>query len=370
MASRFSLHSSRKMKRNDRPRFVHLLLVRAVLLVLGPLILAQLSHAQIVNASLDGSVTDPSGAGIPEAAITARNVATGVAIKTKADATGNYLLPSLPPATYNLTVEKPGFKTTVISGVTLLVDQHARIDAQLQVGAVTTSVEVNGAAPLVETKTASVGTVIGEQEVRDLPLNLRRLTSLAELVPGTVDNQKLGYAVTPAGSSPFGTDVTYSAGGGRDSSNTLLLDGMESRAWSTGGFAQLPPPDAVQEFKIQTNIYAAAFGKTAGSTMNLVTKSGTNQLHGDVYEYLRNNDLDARNFFATNQTNPVTGAEIPGSARPEYRRNQFGFTLGGPIRKNKTFLFGYYDALREIKGLSLTNLAPRIPRKPGTSAAY
>jgi Carboxypeptidase regulatory-like domain len=365
MASQFSQHSLLKMKGDGRRRFVRLLLVRALPLVLGPFILAQLSHAQTVNASLDGSVTDPSGAGIPEATITALNVATGAAIKTKADATGNYLLPSLPPATYNLTVEKPGFKTTVISGVTLLVDQHARVDAQLQVGAVTTSVEVNGAAPLVETKTASVGTVIGEQQVRDLPLNLRRLTSLAELVPGTVDNQKLGYAVTPAGSSPFGTDVTYTAGGARDSSNTLLLDGMESRAWSTGGFAQLPPPDAVQEFKIQTNIYAAAFGKTAGSTMNLVTKSGTNQLHGDVYEYLRNNDLDARNFFATNQTNPVTGAEIPGSARPEYRRNQFGATLGGPIRKNKIFLFGYYDGLREIKGLSLTNLVPTDTQKTG-----
>src|SRR5215831_268533 len=331
------------------------------ILLLSPL----LSRAQIVNASLYGSVTDPSGAAIPGATITATNVATGVGIKTVTDAAGSYLFASLPPATYSITVEKAGFKTTRISDVTILVDQKARVDAQLQVGGVTTTVEVNGAAPLVETKTASVGTVIGEREVSDLPLNLRRLTTLAILVPGTVDARGSGYAITPAGSSPFGTDATYTAGGGRDSSNTLLLDGMESRAWSTGGFAQLPPPDAVEEFKIQTNIYSPAFGKTSGSTMNLVTKSGSNGLHGDVYEFLRNDKLDARNFFATNQTDPTTGAVIPDSARPEYRRNQFGFTAGGPIRKNKTFFFGYYDALREIKGLSLTNLVPTDAQRAG-----
>lgn len=340
-------------------------LAKTLLLLLLSLGLVRPSRTQTVNASLYGSVTDQSGGAIPGATITATNVATGVGIKTAGDAAGDYTLPSLPPATYTITVEKAGFRTTVISAVTLLVDQKARVDARLQVGQVNATVEVSGAAPLVETKTASVGTVIGEREVNDLPLNLRRLTSLAILVPGTVDDRGNGYAVTPAGGSPFGTDVTYTAGGGRDSSNTLLLDGMESRAWSTGGFAQLPPPDAVEEFKIQTNIYAAAFGKTSGSTMNLVTKSGSNIFHGDAYEFLRNNDFDARNFFATNQTNPVTGAEIPGSARPEYRRNQFGATLGGPIRKNKTFFFGYYDALREIKGLSLTNLVPTDVQKAG-----
>ena len=184
MASQSSLHSPLKMKRDGRTRFVHLLLVQALLLVTSPLVLTQLSHAQIVNASLYGSVTDQSGAAIPGASIIATNVATGVGIKTTADATGNYLFPSLPPATYNITVEKAGFKTTLISGVTLLVDQKARVDAQLQVGGVTATVEASRAAPLVETETASVGTVIGEREVSDLPLNLRRLTTLAILVPG------------------------------------------------------------------------------------------------------------------------------------------------------------------------------------------
>jgi hypothetical protein len=333
-------------------------------LVLVFLAYAQPGYTQVVTATLYGSVADPSGAAIPSATITATNVAMGIETKTTADAAGDYILPSLTPATYSIAVKKAGFKTTVISGVTLLVDQKARVDIQLQVGQVTTTVEVSGAAPLVDTKTASVGTVVGEREVVDLPLNLRRITTLATLVPGTVDNLGQGYASYLGGGSAF-SEVTYSAGGFRDASNTLLIDGMESRAWSTGGFGLEPPPDAVQEFKIQTNIYSAAFGKTAGSTMNLVTRSGTNELHGNAYEFLRNNDLDARNFFATNQTNPLTGAEIPGSARPEYRRNQFGLTLGGPIRRNKTFAFGYYDALREIKGLSLTNLVPTDSQKAG-----
>jgi hypothetical protein len=364
MAHKFSLPLSSEMKRDRCLGFGHSLLVQILFLVLGLLVLPQLSHAQIVNASLYGNVSDPSGAAIPGATITATNVATGIATKTTTDAAGNYILPSLPPAAYNITVEKAGFKTTVISAVTLLVDQKARVDAQLQVGTVTTTVQVSGAAPLVDTKTASVGTVVGEQDVVDLPLNERRITTLAVLVPGTIDMRGYGGAAGITGGSPFSED-TYTAGGVRDSSNTLLLDGLESRAWSTGGFALEPPPDAVQEFKIQTNIYDAAFGKTAGSTMNLVTKSGSNQLHGDAYEFLRNDDIDARNFFATNQTNAVTGAEIPGSARPAYQRNQFGFTLGGPIRKDKTFFFVYYDALREIKGLSLTNEVPTPAERSG-----
>lgn len=358
------LPSSSEMKRDDCATLRRSLIFQMLLFVLGLLALPQLSHAQIATATLYGSVADPSGAAIPAATITARNVGTGVETKTTADSAGNYILPSLPPANYSVAVEKEGFKTTVISGITLLVDQKARVDVQLQVGQVNTKVEVSGAAPMVETNTASVGTVVGEQEVVDLPLNLRRVTTLATLVPGTVDNLGSGYAAYVVGGSPF-SEATYSAGGGRDSSNTFLIDGMESRAWSTGGFALEPPPDAVEEFKIQTNIYSAAFGKTAGSTMNLITKSGTNQLHGDAYEFLRNNDIDARNFFATNQTNPLTGAEIPGSARPEYRRNQFGATLGGPIRKNKTFFFAYYDALREIQGQSLTNLVPTDAEKQG-----
>src|SRR2546422_349934 len=310
------------------------------------------SYGQIVNATLYGTITDPTGAAIPEASVTATNVATGAATKATTDGAGNYSIPSLPPGTYKLTVEKTGFKATVLSGIQLLVNQQAVVNAQLQVGQVSTAIEVSSAAPLVETTNASVGTVIGGREVVELPLNLRRFGALAILVPGTsTDNG--GFASQSFG-SPF-SETAYAANGARSASNNTLIDGADSRNLTFGGFAVQPPPDAVQEFKIQTNIYSAAFGKTAGSTINLVTKSGTNEVHGTVYEFLRNDKLDARNFFASNQADPFTGQEIQGSARPELRRNQYGAALGGPIRRNKTFLFGNYEGLREIKGLSLTS---------------
>ena len=339
----------------------------ALLILLFGVLQISVTHSvygQVVTATLYGNVTDSSGAAIPAASVTAQNAETGVAVTGSTNEAGSYSFPSLLPGTYNLTVARPGFSTQVTSGITLLVTQQARLDVQLNIGQVTTKVEVNGSAPLVETSTASVGTVIGERQVIDLPLNLRRLTALATLVPGTISASGFGYGSLLAGGSPFSED-TYVSAGGRDSSNTLLVDGMESRAYDTGGFGLMPPPDAVQEFKIQTNIYSAVFGKTAGSTMNVVTKSGTNQIHGDAYEFLRNDKLDARNFFATNQLDPVTGAEIPGSARPEYRRNQFGVTAGGPVIKNKTFLFGFYDALREVKGLSLGDFVPTVAQNQG-----
>jgi hypothetical protein len=228
-------------------------------------------------------------------------------------------------------------------------------------------VEVSGAAPLVETSTASVGTVIGQQQVVELPLNARRFGNMATLVPGTVSDNG-GFANSVYGSA-F-SEETYNANGARSASNNILIDGVDSKNLYLGGFSVQPSPDAVQEFKIQTSIYSAAFGKTAGSTINLVTKSGTNELHGTAYEFLRNDKLDARNFFALDQTNPVTGVVLPGTARPEYRRNQFGFAIGGPIRKNKTFFFANYEPLREIRGESATGSVPTDAEKRGDFSSF
>ncbi len=310
------------------------------------------AYGQIVKAKLSGAVTDPTGAAVPDASVTATNVATGIPTKTEADAAGNYIV-YVAPGTYTLTVEKTGFKASVLSGIKLEVDQEAVVNAQLQVGQVSTEVEVRGAAPLVETTTASVGTVIGEREIVDLPLNLRRFGALAVLVPGTTTDNG-GFASQSFG-SPF-SEQAYSANGARSASNNTLIDGADSRNLTFGGFAVSPPPDAIQEFKVQTNIYSAAFGKTAGSTINLVTKSGTNELHGTVYEFLRNDKLDARNFFATNI--------------PEFRRNQFGVSVGGPIRKNKTFFFGNFDGLRLVQGLSLTALVPTAQELAGNFSSF
>ena len=174
-------------------------------------------------------------------------------------------------------------------------------------------------------------------------------------MPGTTTDNG-GFANNQFG-SPF-SEASYTANGARSASNNTLIDGVDSRNMTFCGFSVSPPPDAVQEFKVQTNIYSAAFGKTAGSTINLVTKTGSNEFHGNAYEFLRNDVLDARTFFSYNQADPNTGAEIGGSARPKYRRNQFGASFGGPIRKNKTFFFVNYESLRQVQGGSSTTTVP------------
>ena len=324
---------------NLKPQATFIMLLLWVLLNLAP------CYGQTVTATLSGTITDPTGAAIPEASVTATKSDTGLPTKTASGPGGNYTFPALSPGAYNLTVERTGFKSAVLTGIKLLVDQKAVIDIKLEVGEITTKVSVTSAPPLVESATASVGTVIGEIEAVQLPLNLRRFGALATLVPGTTTDNG-GFASQSFG-SPF-SETSYAANGARSSSNNILIDGSDSRNLTFGGFAVQPTPDAVQEFKIQTNIYSAAFGRAAGSTINVITKSGTNELHGTVYEFLRNDNLDARNFFATD--------------KPEFRRNQFGFAVGGPIRKNKTFFFGNYEALRQSKGLSLTSLVP-TPRQ-------
>jgi hypothetical protein len=306
-------------------------------------------------ANLYGTVTDAGGAAVPGAKVAATDVATGVVTNTTSDPSGNYSFPSLPPAGYSITVDAPGFKTEVLTGITLLVNQKARVDVPLQVGSVDVKVEVTGAAPLVDTSSASVGTVIGQRETVDLPLNVRRFGALASLVPGTVPDTNVGtssggFANSNLG-SPF-SESTYAANGARSSSNNTLIDGVDSRNLTFGGFAVQPSPDAVQEFKIQTNIYDAAFGKTAGSTINLVTKSGTNEFHGSVYEFLRNDVLDASNYF-----NPT---------KPELRRNQYGAALGGPIMKSKKiFFFGNYEGLRQVQGQTSASIVPTQAQRNG-----
>lgn len=321
---------------------------------------------QVVNATLTGTVTDSSGAVIPGATVTATNAATGVATKATSNAQGSYTLPSLPPGTYKVSFEKPGFTSTVFNGIILQVDQKATLPATLKVGATTQQVVVTSQVPIVNTQSATIGTVIDTRQVVDLPLNLREFGSLATLVPGAITDNG-GFASSTFG-SPF-SQTSYNSNGNRSSSNNFLVDGVMSRNLTFGGFALSPPPDAIQEFNLETNIYDAAFGMTAGSTINLTTKSGTNQIHGSVYEFLRNRSLDARNFFALDQTNPLTGAEIPDSARPEYVRNQFGVAVGGPIKKDKTFWFVNYEGLRRIEGGQALDTVPTPQELSGNLSA-
>jgi len=330
-------------------------------------------YGQIVSAGLKGTVTDTTNAIVPSATVTATEVNTGVGTQATTGPNGDYLFPSLKPGSYELRVEKTGFKATVISGITLEVAQTARVDAVLQVGAVATAVEVKGAAPLVSTTSASTSTVIGEQQLTDMPLNLRRFTSLALMTPGTVSNTVPGLSASSQGNSFFYStfsETTFSANGTRAGSNMLILDGMISRNFVGGGFGLQPPPEAIQEFNVQTNVYSAVFGETAGSTLNVVTKSGSNGLHGDAWDFLRNQVLDARNFFSVDQTNPATGQQTPGTARGPYRRNQFGIAVGGPIRKNKAFFFASYEGMRQLVGNTSGNTVPTVAEKRGDFSSF
>lgn len=327
-------------------------------------------NAQQVTASLSGTVRDSSGAVIPQAGLTATNVSTGVPSRTVSDSSGNYIFPSLAPATYTLSAEKQGFRTTVISGITLTVFQKATLNVILQVGTVTQTVQVHGAAPLVSTTNASIGTVVSGQQIVDLPLNLRRTSGLALLVPGTAETSGMSLSSANGNGSGFNT-TSFSAAGATSDSNLVLVDGMLDRALNNGGFALDLAPEMVKEFNIQNNVYDASYGIAAGAVMNMVTPSGTNQLHGSVWEYLRNGrTLDARNFFALNQTNPVTGQEIPGTAVPPLIRNQFGFAVGGPIRKDKTFFFVSYEGLREVQGQTGISFVPTAPEKSGDFSSF
>src|SRR5438093_2740445 len=299
------------------------------------------ASAQEVGATLFGTVTDAAGASVPDAAVTITNPETGKTVTVTTQNDGSYVVPALTPGTYTVSVEKTGFKKSVQTGITLVVFQKARLDLQLEVGEISTTVEVTGAAPLVESGSASIGGVVDTRQVTELPLNIRRFGSLPLLFPGAVPDNG-GFSANIFG-SPF-SETTYASDGARGSGNNVLIDGVDAKNLFTGGFSIQPSPDAVQEFKVQTESFSAVFGKNAGSTINLVTKSGTNEIHGSAFEFLRNDKLDARNFFAQD--------------KPSFRRNQYGAYVGGPIRKNKTFFFGGYDALKTRKGLTYTGLVP------------
>jgi hypothetical protein len=259
-----------------------------------------------VTARLAGTVNDTAGALVPEAALSAKNVSTGVVTRASSDPSGNYVFPSLAPGTYTVSVEKQGFATRVITGITLQVAQNATLDLTLNVGQVNQTVTVEATAPLVDSTSASMGTVVNQQSILDLPLNLRRTGALALVVPGTIDTTNRSLSSANENGSGF-NDNSYGGSGGRSSSNLILIDGMISRALNNGGFALQPVPEMVKEFKIENNTYEAASALSSGTTMNLITESGTNAFHGSAWEYCE------------------TGIWMRGTSLPRtYPRNQGG----------------------------------------------
>jgi hypothetical protein len=326
---------------------------RIPLLLMAILLLCTaFASAQQETATVTGEVKDASGAVVPQAIITITNTGTNISIRSETNELGAYTVPNLRPGAYNITVEKTGFSKTVRSGLVLQVNQVARIDLSLQLGGVNEVIEVAGGAPLLETETSSRGAVIDQKKIVDLPLNGRDYNQLALLSPGVL-------AGTPRLAS-INFKGAINVNGNRVFMNVFLLDGVDNISYSNsfrGDNVQVVQPsiEALQEFKIQTNAYSAEFGRAAGAVVNAAIKSGTNAFHGSAYEFLRNDALDANNFFAN-----LTGQE-----KPVRQRNQFGGALGGPIVKNRTFFFGDYEGLREREGTVRFSTLPSPSEKNG-----
>jgi hypothetical protein len=308
--------------------------------------------AQQELATITGEVKDASGALVPQAMVTVTNIGTNISVKVETNDQGSYTIPSLRPGDYTVTAEKSGFNKTLRTGVTLQVNQFTRIDITLQTGQVSEVVEVVGGAPLLETETSARGSVIDQRKIVDLPLNGRDYNQLALLSPGVLPGTPRLASVNFKG--------VLNVNGNRTFNNVFLLDGVDNISYSNsfrGENVQLLQPsiEALQEFKIQTNAYSAEFGRSSGAVINATIKSGTNGLHGALYEFLRNDALDANNFFSN----------ALGAPKPVRKRNQFGAAVGGPIVKNKTFWFADYEGLREREGVPRVRLVPTAAEKAG-----
>jgi outer membrane receptor protein involved in Fe transport len=298
------------------------------------------AYAQ-ATGSLAGIVTDDTGAVLPGVTVVATNTATGQQRTVVTGSDGFYSVPLLQPGQYNVKATLNGFKTAVREGALVTVGDTTRVDMKMSVGQVEENVTVVGGSPLVETTHATLGITIDQKKVVDLPLNGRNFTQLGTLIPGVIaPPSSLGGQSGTATPGGFGaTTAGFTVDGMRNQSNNFLLDGSTNNDTFNTGFVLRPPPDAIQEFKILTHSYSAEYGRNAGSVVDVVTKSGTNEIHGAAWEFNRSDALQARNFFAP--------ANQP---KPKLKQNQFGGTYGGPIVKNRLFIFGYYEGFRNQQG--------------------
>jgi Carboxypeptidase regulatory-like domain len=325
---------------------------RVVLVLLLLMLTAGRAGAQQDAATVTGEVTDSSGAVVPGATVTVTKVDTGIALTTVTNASGLYTLPGLRPGDYMVVIELAGFNRFVRTGTTLQVAQVVRIDARLQTGNVTEAVEVIAASPLLQTTVSSRGSVIDERKIVDLPLNGRDYNQLALLSPGVLPGTPRLASVNFKG--------VLNVNGNRTFNNVFLLDGVDNISYSNsfrGENVQLVQPsiEALQEFKIQTNAYSAEYGRSSGAVINATIKSGTNTLRGSAYEFVRNDALDANNYFSN----------LLGAPKPRRKRDQFGGAAGGPIVRNRTFWFGDYEGLRDEEGIPRVRLVPTADEKAG-----
>ena len=311
--------------------------------------------------SISGRAVDSSAAAVPSANVTVRNTETGETRTTITDESGFYRVLSLPVGKYEVRVENKGFMAQVRSGINLSVGQEAVVNVTLEVGTLSQEVTVTGEAPMVNTTTAETSGLVGERAVKDLPLNGRSFDNLVSLNAGTVDFSSV-HTTTSQYSGGLGK--LFSISGRRPDANLFLLNGVQyagngRQADSPGSVSgQLLGIDAVREFNVLPENYSAEYGKKFGGQISIVTMSGTNQLHGSAFEFLRNSALDARNFFDY-------GSATGGRRLPAFERNNFGGSLGAPIHKDKSFIFGNYEGFRQRLGLSNVAVVPNLDARRG-----
>jgi hypothetical protein len=299
--------------------------------------------AQIASGTVSGRADDPSGASVAGAGVTISNLSTGLTRTVQTQSSGDFSFPQLPPGRYSLSASAPGFKNFRVNSIELQVDQTVHLDVRFELGTSEQSVEISASATPIESETSSLGQIIDTKRIVELPLNGRNFMQLANISSG----------VTPAYNSRSATitnqsgraDLAFHVSGGRGDANSFLIDGVETRSTWFNSPSVLLSVDAIQEFKIEKNLFSAEYGQGSG-LVNLVSKSGSNEIHGSAYEFLRNDALDAANFFDN----------YFGKGKAPFRQNQFGAAVGGPIRKNKIFFFADWESLRSRKSNTLSAL--------------
>src|SRR5271170_5174268 len=302
------------------------------------------AFAQVDQGSITGVVQDSTGAVVPNAHVTLLNTDVGLSLETTADGSGLYTFSPVRIGHYSVSVTAPGFSTTTQQNLTVNVSQNLRVNIELKPGAATQTVEVTAAPPQMQTQDASVGQVVNEQSVNNLPLNGRNFTFLAQISAGVNTPQ--------ADSRGNAANGAFAANGLRPAQNNYLLDGIDNNSDNVDflngtNFVVLPPPDAISEFKVQTSDFSAELGRAAGAVLNATVKSGTNSIHGAAWEFFRNDVLDAADWFEDNS----------GIKKGELRWNQFGASIGGPVIKNKIFYFGDYQGFRHVQGNTQSGIA-------------
>ncbi|HKY04546.1 MAG TPA: TonB-dependent receptor, partial [Blastocatellia bacterium] len=313
-------------------------------------LLASASLAAQTTGTITGTIQDETGAPIPGVKVTARHIGTGLVRSTVSESEGQFTLATMPVGAYELRAELTGFRPLVRQGINLTVHETAVVDLKMEVGAVDQEVVVTGDAAVVNTATPELSYLVSAQAIEELPLNGRNYTDLAFLQPGVI-----AYPHRDGG-SVVAHGVGMSVNGQDPRSNVYLLDGTIQNDFTNGPAGSAAGTalgiETIREFRVETNTYSAEFGRNSGGQINVITKSGTNELHGSLYHFHRNDNLDARNFF-------------DGPRVPEFKRNQFGGVLGGPITRDRNFFFFGYEALRERLGRTISTVVPDLNARLG-----